>query len=309
MAISEVYRLSMIQLPGSSIYLKQIENVQVSAGIQSMLGMGAGEILPSFVATERQQPVITFRTSALKTLLDNVGVSGLSISTPLYLYFRKASNTGNVAIATTVHKRFAVNMGHLFWSAINLPNGGQGSAECAIHCGYNGTNLPIVFSGTVAVPAQPLMAEYFGAGPVTLNAGTPICSVQTITINSGVALEKLNGCSEIYDTFIGVNAGPVTIQVECLDRVNWESSGLTTEGLSITDVTKCYAKKKANKGTNNVADGTAEHIEFICSDGRILPDTSGSDMVRPVSDRFNIEMITSDGTTALMTYDTTAAIT
>lgn len=310
MSISSVYRLSMVQLPGTSVYLKQIESAQVSAGVQAALHKGAGEILPSFRATERQQPIITFRTSALGTLLDNVGFTGLKISaTPLYLYFRLATETANTAIATASHLRVAVNLGLIYWNSITLPNSGQGTAEVTVCAAYNGTNAPLVYTGSVAVPSQPISAEYFSAGPVTLNGGAAISSVQSITVNSGISTEKLNGSSEVFDTWVGINAADASVNVECLDRINLSGSGIDTSGVAISGTTKFYARKRAQGGFAPVSDATAEHIEFTVGAGRIIPDTTSGDGARPVSDRFMIDPITSDGTTALITYDTTAAIT
>lgn len=307
MAVAANYRLSLIQLPGP-VYISQVENVTINSGIQKMLANGAGEVLPSFTATEKQEPMISFKTEQLSTLLGAVGLYGLAISgTPVYLYFRLASATGNVAIATTSHLRIAVNFGHLFWSQITLPHAGRGSADCELHAGYDGTNLPIVYTGAVAVPSQPLASEVFGAGPVVINAGTAIGSVQSITIKSGVSLEKLSGNSEIWPTWMGINAAPASIDVECLDRQNWDASGLGLGGVAISGSTIVYARKKSNKGAN-VADATAEHISFLMNAGRILPDSSTGDGARPVSDRFTIDGITSDGTTALMTIDATSAI-
>lgn len=307
MAVAANYRLSLIQLPGP-VYISQIENATINAGIQKMLAMGAGEVLPSFTATEKQEAMISFKTEQLATLLGACGMLGLAISgSPAYLYFRLASATGSVAIATTSHLRLAVNFGHLFWSQITLPHAGRGSADCELHAGYDGSNLPLVYTGAVAVPSQPLATEVFGAGPVVINAGTAIGSIQNATIKSGVSLEKLSGNSEIWPTWMGVNAAPASIDVECLDRQNWNSSNLGLSGVAISGSTIVYARKKSNKGMN-VADATEEHISFLVNDGRVLPDSSQGDGARPVSDRFTIDAVTDDGTTSLVTIDTTAAI-
>lgn len=272
MAISTLHRLDRIALP-SSVNIDQIKSAKWSAGAEAMLEYAAGHTHPQFVATMKQSPTLEFSTSQLSTLLAAVGVGGIAPAA-ITTYLKAASTTGNVARATTGHKRLVINSSVVYWTQIRLPHNGEGEAQVVIACNFDGTNAPFVYTGSVALAGNQTAAEHFGCGPVSIN-GSAIPGVQEVTISSGIQLVQEGGESEVYNTFTGIEQTRPTITIQTREMINWSTIGLAGTALNGSTGVVVYARKFAANG-QRVANATTEHISFQGLLGQAIPqDTSG----------------------------------
>lgn len=305
MTISTLHRLDKITGP---LALTQISQMKWDAGIKSMIEYPAGHTDAMFRANQEQKPLVSFTCSDLATLLGTVTLSGLAISsTPLVTYFKKATTTGNVARATTQHRKITVNLGFLHWSSISLPHNGRGEASCVLTASYDGTNDPFVYAGSSALSGNLTATEYFGAGPVSIN-GSSIPGIKSINIDSGIELIQEGSDSEVWDTFVGLQRrASVVVTIKTLENVNWATLGLTGTALNGSTGLVFYARKYSAQG--RVANATEEHIKFTGLNGSAIPmDSDGQDS-SPISDTIKVEFISSSDSVLPLTIDTTSDIT
>lgn len=307
MAISTVYKLDKIRLnTGSPVDIDVITSRNISAGITMMIERGAGHPHPTFTGVNSQKPVVEFTTPQIDKIVGssgfNVPINGLVISAaPVYLYFKKAAVVGSVARATSEHIRLAVNLGCLYWTRINLPHQGRGEISCTLMASYDGSNEPIVYSGSQALVGNLSAGNYFQAGPCYLN-GTLIDAVQDITINSGVRLLQLSGSGDIWDTFVGIEQTEGSYEVSTLEMNNW-GSGIGLDGVALDGSYGfvAYGRKCSADGTR-VANGTGAHLSFTSLYGHLRPNQTSGSGTTVLSDSFSVQpRVNSDSTVEITT--------
>lgn len=304
MSISTIHRLDRLLLP-SSVAIDEIRNARWNAGIQSLLERPAGHVHPMFRANQSQKPTLEFATNQLSTLLAVVGVGGASLAAT-QSYFKLANTTGNVARATTSHKRITINSSVIYWTSIRLSHNGAGEANCVIACNWDGTNDPFVYTGGVALNGNPTSGEWFGAGPVSIN-GTLVPGIQEITINSGIKLTQEGGESDLWDTFTGIEMTEPSVTIQTKEMTNWATLGLTGLALNGSTGLVFYARKFAANGSR-VANATQQHISFQGLLGSAIPiDTSG-DGTSPLSDTLRCELVAGSDSVLPLLISTGVAI-
>ena len=304
MTISTLHRLDKITGP---LALTQISQMKWDAGIKSMIEYPSGHTDPMFRANQEQKPLVSFSCSDLATLLGAVTLAGLAISaTPLVTYFKKANTTGNIARATTSHRKITVNLGFLHWTSLSLPHNGRGEASCVLTAAYDGTNDPFVYAGSSALSGNLTATEYFGAGPVSIN-GVSVPGIKSINIDSGIELIQEGSDSEVWDTFVGLQRRQPSVTIKTLENVNWATLGLAGTALDGSTGLVFYGRKFAAQG--RVANATAEHLKFIGLNGSAIPmDSDGQDS-SPISDTIKIELIAGSDSILPLTLSAASAIT
>lgn len=294
MGIDTIHKIDKIVLP-SSVEFSQLTNTDAAAGIQMLKVRPAGHPHVMFVANQKQEPVINFTTNELETLLGAVGVGGAAVGNTSYVYYKLATETGSVARATTSHHRLGIAELLAYWSTIRLPHNGQGEADVSLAPVFDGTNDPVVYGGSIALPGNLSAAQNFGAGPVGLN-GTALPGIQNIEIASGLQLTREGGESEEWDTFIGVEMTDVIVTITLKEAVNWGTLGLTGTALNGTSGLQFYARKYAANGSR-VANATGEHILFQATTGKAVPVNTTGQGSSPISDTLRVECVAPDDST------------
>jgi hypothetical protein len=298
MPINTIYKLDKVVL-ASGQELHALNNSQTQFGIKSLIERSAGEVWPNFRANQEQKPMVNLTTKQLSVLLTNVPIDGTDSLEDIACYLKRASGTGSVARATAVHERGVIAEACVYWTSVRLPHNGPGEAQVVIVPIFDGTNDPIVFTGSVSLPGTLTPAAYFGAGPVSIN-GTPVPGVQEITIESGIKILQLGDGSEEFDTFVGIETGEAVITLKTLEQTNWPTLGLRGTALNGTTGIVCYGRKFAANGSR-VANATGEHLKFVGLNGTCLPvDTNGQDS-SPVTDTLRVELIDPTSASGLTT--------
>lgn len=303
MAVSTVYTLHGIL--NSSTFISQIEDAQVSSGVQTMIAQAAGMPYAQFAATMSANPGITLSTPQLKTVLDLTGaltsivdLSGANTD----LHFKQVADLGRrTADASLAHLRF--RMSQAWVSLESITAGHQSVARASVRVGttYDGTNNPIVPAGTLALAGTPTAAEHFVVGPVTINT-VSLPGVQDITIDFQRQVMEAGGDGELYNTFAACQTFNPVITVRCLEHA-WATYGLNGTALTALDV---YLRKVSSTG--RVANATEEHIKFSATAGLVTIDDSSGGAADPSITTYRITLIGANSTTEPITVDTTAAI-
>ena len=292
MPVQDIYKLDKIVFPGTSKEIHTLGNVSTKFGIKSQMGQAAGQIFHNFVATERQQPSVEFTTKAIDALFGIITPGGTASSSPITYYLKRASAIGYQARTATVHKKAVMNNWLGYWTSLKLSHNGQAELSVSIQANYDGTNDPIIVTGSIALAGNLLDTNYFGLGPSYINT-VAITGVQEITIQNQVKLIQAGSDSEEFDTFTGIETIGVEATIKTFQPVNWETfnlRGLALAGSSSSTASGfvCFARKYLKNGSR-VANATAEHISFAIPQGRVIPvDESGNES-QPISDTAKVE--------------------
>lgn len=304
MAVSTAYVLHGIL--NSSTFISQISNAQPSPAIETMLSEPAGFPYPLFVANQGQNPVTTFETSQLKTILDLTGalssivdLSGANTD----LHYKKVADLGRrVADATTEHIRFRMSQAFLSLERITAGHRTEAVASCRLGVTYDGSNSPLVPAGSLALAGTPTSATHWLAGPVYLNT-VALPGVQEITIDFQRQLLELGGEGELYNTFVACQVYRPVITIRCTEHA-WATYGLNGTALTAGSF---YLRKMATTG--RVADGTAQHIKFAATAGLItVDDTTGGGNEAGIT-TYRVTLVGADTSTEPITVSTAVAIT
>ena len=301
MAVSTVSVLHGINWNGST-FISQITNSRTSPGIQEIVTHAAGAPQPMFAGNMKQQPVISFDSTQIKSLLDLTG-SGLAASSGNSdLYYRLTTNRGDrVAAATTSHTRLRVAQACMLIERISARDGSEATASGMVYPVFDGTNEPIVPAGSMALAGTPTSAEHFTVGPININ-GSAIAGVQDVTINLGINLTVLTGDGEMYPTFVGVGSYSPVITAR-VPTLSWTTLGLN----GISDDAVVFLRKVG--ALTRAANNATTHISFTIASSKISIDDTAAGDNDPAYTTIRIVPISSDGMTAPMVIDTTADIT
>lgn len=304
MAIGTIFKIDKVIL-ASGQELHAVGSQDHQFGIKPLVERAAGEVYPNFIANQEQKPVLNIGSKQLDVLLANVPISGAFSLTNIGVYLKKGAGAGAVARATTVHERCVISQACVYWTSIRLMHNQPGEAQLSIVPSYDGTNDPIVFTGSVALPTSLAASSYFGVGPVSIN-GTAIPGIQEVTIESGIQLQQLGDASEEFDTFVGLLTGEVSITIKTLEQTNWAALGLRGTVLDGTNGVIVYGRKFA-AGGSRVANGTGEHLKFVGLSGKAIPQNTNGQNADPVSDTIKVTLIspTSSGSGLTTTVGTT----
>lgn len=305
MAVSAVYKLDKIVLP-SAVETSQITRSRWDAGIESILERPAGHAHPMFRGTLMQRPKLEFSTTDIGTILGVIGVGGAALGSTS-TYMKAAAQVGNVARATTGHKRIVLPASLGYWTQIKLPHNGRAEIDVCLQAQWDGTNDPFVYTASVALSGNLTSPNYFGCGPCSIN-GSLVPQVQEITIDSGIKLIQAGTASEPWDTFVAVEETAPTVTIKCFSEINWSGLGLIGLALNGSSGLVFYARKYAAGGTR-VADATASHIKFIGLNGSAIPVDSNGEGAGLISDTLRVELISASDSVLPLTGTVGSAIT
>jgi hypothetical protein len=265
MSVSTVHVLHGILLSGST-FISQLTDTTPASNHEELIGRASGHPDPLFIANRGVRPDVTFNSTQLKTLLDAVGsdyAADLSAGNT-DLFYKKVTNLGTrEAAASTVHKRMRMASGILYVESIGAAHQQDAAMSCRIVPIYNGTNNPIVPAGSLALAGTPAVTSFFTLGPVVINS-SQLPGVQSWRLMLGNSMLELGGDGEIFNTFCAIGETEPFLEVSGLEHA-WDTYGL--EGTAVSALTFAL-RKKATDGSN-VANGTAEHIVFTGSGGKI----------------------------------------
>jgi hypothetical protein len=268
MSVDTLHVLAGILTP--SQYFTQIEDYSVSPNISEMLKRPGGMPYPMFRGVRGLKPEVTFRTSQLASLITACGATCADLGTSgnTDLQFRKAVNRGVRELdASVVHTRMRIAKGWMFWNSMTFPHQGEASADVRLVAQYDGTNVPIVSVGSVAITGTPTAAEAFSLGPVAINT-TVIDGIQSLTLSNGWTTKQVGANSEGYDTFGALWQMDPVVSITGLSVEEWASYGFGTALTALTFYGRALMSDTAGS-LPYIAVGTAAHIKVVATVGQI----------------------------------------
>ena len=307
MSVSALWKIFAVQIDAAAdIFFTGITNQSVNPGVQKVLQSGDGRVDNIFVAAGKVQPLATFTSTQIKTVIDTCGIIGKKIDATniLKIYFQQYDLGGTRKTGSTL-MMMTVNSGLLVPTTITLEDGQPGEAALELHAVWDGTNKPFVISTGVAAPAAPIPTEFFTTGPIQLN-GVATEGVQTITLDFGNSVIKKGGDGEVYDTFVAIDKRAPKITYTLTDVTLANTQTIDGVGQSASDSIVYFTKMAA--GGTRVADVTAEHIKITIDDGYLCWLAAQGADEGPADLNEEIQPVW-DGTADVLVFNTASAIT
>jgi hypothetical protein len=308
MGVSTVHILHGIQTPAQ--FYSQVEDATPQSGLSSMIGTPAGLVSPLFMGIRGAKPNVSFRTTQLATLLAECGLYGADLSAGnTDLFYRKVTNLGTrEAAITATHTRMRIAKAFMYWRSITARHQSEATAEANLVAVFDGTNVPIVSTGSVALSGTPTAAEFFGLGPISINT-VALPSDTEMSIDLGVEMLTAGSNSEVYDSFVAVKAIRPVITIRSLSIESWATYGLI--GTALTSFSGYLRKCNADAagGVAYVADATAQHIKFTATAGIITVDQTSGGGASEAGTSLKIYLRSATQGAAPLTISTASAIT
>lgn len=305
MAVATVHVLHGINTPSN--FYSQLTTATPSNNVQTFALTPSGHTQPTFIGTSGVAPSIDFACQEVATALTEFGITGADLSggnTDFYL--KKVSEQGTrVADVTTEHVRLRAAQGFGYLSSINATSAGIATATGQIVCAYDGTNDPLVPSGSSALAGTPAVSQVFTLGPVSLN-GSTLSGVDDMTINLNPQIITQTSDGELYPTFVALGTIAPEIVLTTYTATTWGTYGL--DGTALTAFVG-YLRAKTNDG-ENVANGTSSHVKFTNSaGGKIIVESVSETGSTPARTTIRIPLRAANASGAALTVATGQAIT
>ena len=272
MGVGSVYYLHGIYLPTGAL-ISQIEDLTPQVTTDRLVAYASGWPQPLFVANKKQTIEITFRTTAVKQILDAIVAGGNNYGLDcsagnVDLLYRKGYPSGlRYADASLVHQRFRIASGFMHWQSIAAVSDPDATITCRLIPTYDGTNAPVVPAGTVALSGTSAAGTYWGLGPVGVN-GALLTGEQDWSLDLGETLERATGGGEMWESYVGIRTINPVARIRLL-REPWANAGLL--GTSLTALSLYLRAKSSDAGF--VANGTPSHIKITAAGGNIVPES------------------------------------
>lgn len=291
-----------IVLPGTpNKEIVQFESADPNEELTELIAHASGDPLPSFAAFMNAKPGITFSSSQLKTLLDELVAGGTVvksyIGSNVDFEFREGTLGGvRVAIATTTHLRGRCGNAVLVWESLSVQHDQQAMMGGRVAMlSSDGVTKPLTWTDGVAISATTKVGNIYTLGPLKLN-GSFVGGGQSAEYNNRLTLDESASDGEPFNTWLDVD----NFQPQLVYRAR-NAALLSTynDPTAITSATLFLRKKLANGYV--VPDATEEHIAITGTAGVVKARGASGGTVELV-----LNFIQDSG--VVIAVDTTAAI-
>lgn len=250
--------------------ITQLESLDPAFEMPDIAVYSASEVLPGYTGSMFFSPVFNLSTTQIKDVLDKCTIDSVAAgysSSNIDAEFRKVANlTGRASLAASSNVRLRAANSLLYWNTVGGRLGSLAEIGFTWQPISDGTNAPLVYAGSVALSTTSAVQSVFEVGPVTLNSSS-LC-IQGWSWNNNISPFPLLRCSgSPYVEFAAINRAMPTITLDVEDVTT--AMGMLPAGTALSGLT-AYLRKKAVSGIN-VANATAEHIEFSASVGTAKP--------------------------------------
>jgi len=227
----------------------------------------AGTYYPEQISTVGQKQMFRFSTFDLPKVIDAFGLIGrdvISGSGKIGVCLYQAKYNNATISAGSTHRRLIFNKSYNMIRTISVSHRQDARAQCESMAIYDGTNAPLTFGETVALPALPASSGRWTIGAIEIGGVAIPCNVQ-LDIDFGVSVESFGCDSDVWDTHLNLDDIKPRISITSLDPTIFTArGGMPLIGLAGTHAnTALYLRKRVTSGLASfVADATAEHIKI-----------------------------------------------
>lgn len=302
-----VFSLGVLSINGTQH--NQVEQQTLSTGLREYMQYSGGVVDPHFVSVMSGEPVLGFRTTALKRSIDALGLLGTAITSGsggAIMYFQKQVSGGtrggsSTALSVTLSDGIAVAV------SIDADEDSAATISYDLHgLSTNGTTWPLSYSASATMPTDTGGDQKYTVGPVTI-AGTTINGVIRSRCMLQPQLNKVRGDGFPWPTHISLKRRQVGFEVTTTELDKLATLGAFRRAFASTDYADVYFRKLA-EGGDRVDAATAEHVRCRATDGLVMwRESSGTDdQPNPTATIYIIPAY--DGTNPLLAVNTAVAL-
>lgn len=295
---------ALVAIPGTTG-----TDIQVNA--EMLAELTAAATRPQHTAIVKIAPVFSGETFSLATVLGIVGSTGLGIdsdSNPGWAaYLAKLNDFGDVA-SGSVHRQYLVKKGVWIPKQLSCDHAGNAKLTWECYAIQKGSNLPIIYSDTTALPTVTIPLAKWTLGPIDL-AGVVLSDYNQITIDFGLTINPDSVQSDIYPKYIGVKNNIPIVTIQGIDPQWWASAVVPLNGVAVTHAnSNLYLRKRTQDGAHFVANNVAEHIKFTFA-GIAVVDSVNSQTDSAATTSLRVQSAEDSSGNAPIIVDTASAIT
>jgi len=243
-----------------SVLIDQVGSQSIAPEVAESLGIGDGQLYPSFVTAGRIAPSVGFATTGLTAALGKFAPEGFPLvaANPATLFFRKRVKGGRLETGSN-HIKAVVTEG------IVVPRTLSADQEAAVLTSeivptWDGTNNPVLVTTSQALAGSPATAEKFVAGPVKIN-NVQLEGVTAIEVDFGIALIVPAHDGQVYPLYVAIGAIAPTITVRTVDALALSTFGIdgTAQGGTASE----FYFRACQQGAKRYANDASSHIKIV----------------------------------------------
>ncbi len=270
MSTSALWYLHNIRLPeGSPVDITEITDSRVAIETEPLVARASGDTAPLYSGASFTNALVTFSTPQIEALLTLIDTEGIATkytgASKVLAYIRKGIPLGTrEAPAAVVHETMSLSENLLTWNSLRADQGGVATIDVRIRPTYNGSVLPVEFTGSAALVGTVAAGELFTLGPVSINAAN-VDGLQSASWENNISLNEIGESGSPHITYADVGAfGPV------ITLRSTDASILRTFGMNGTPLTALsfYLRRRIASGVNH-PNASSEHIKLTATSGTI----------------------------------------
>jgi hypothetical protein len=243
-----------------------VETQEFTSNSTHLTQITSGQGSPQSVSVSAVKPRMTFSSYQIGALLDLLGVKGACLSggaVPGFEMYELDTDACGAIRAGTNHRKIIAPNGRVVPRTLSCNHEADAQLACEVIPIFDGTNLPVIVTGSVAAPTGLADTERFTLGPITL-MDLPITFVQSISIDFGNQVETVGGDGDIYPKNVDIqNFGP-TITITCLDVGQFAAAKIKLDGIALAhDDTSLVLRRRVNATGSFSAE--ADSLELTCA--------------------------------------------
>lgn len=263
-----------------------VTSENVDPAVEVRPASGGGSAYDTHLARQPGDPTIGFSCLDIKAVLDKTGMNLVEIkSGDVFTSYWTKTIDGGFNDPASVHEKRIVNKGILAISSVDVSLLDDARVHCAVMAVHDGTNAPIVLSGTNAPSTADSVSVRWGLGPIRVNDSL-VEGIQGFTVHTGVVVtpRRHNGLEYARQASARIT-GP-RVEVRTLDATVMRTFGIT--GAALTGAGGEFFLRKLTQDAGPVANATAEHIEFTIANGMVTPGVASGDHPDDVVSGFTV---------------------
>lgn len=274
--LHEAYPAKFVYAGPTTLYINQLDQVDVQPGIEVIEAMAAGSLDPQLIATAFAEPKVDFTSRDLATVLAGLSIyNGRDVTTSGTIQWEKRLDGGAYTSSTT-HMNLVSTGGLLYAKEFSAKQDDKEGASISLtFCPrWDGTNLPLVVNNGVALAGTPAANAVHALGPVIFE-GAQLDGIQSVSVKTGIEVAFKRHSGELYSRVVTIIKRKPTIEIELNNN---PFAGTLTLGGTYAISTGIVAYfQKVTPGGGRVAIGTAEHVSAGTTTGAYRLDSiSGS---------------------------------
>jgi hypothetical protein len=274
------------------------QQVSISPELQKALFNSDVRSASSFTGIKTAAPMAKINSPSLASILNITGMVGAVLSA--FEVYEIAHDEDGIA-SGSVHRKWSMTEAVAQVESISTSKG-HAEISVAVHAVEDGTNAVWVLTEDVALPTMTRVTDVWYQGP--LYVSTTLYNTEQITITPGAEVKKRHSNGSVGPTFVGLKEPVPVIAVSAEDG---ELAALAGAFGDVVGPVTIFFRKGAEGDGLRVANATETHISLVVPSVFMTPDGKDGEPRGEIAQNVTMD-VRDDGTNAIWTLDTTAAI-